>query len=293
MSITNDSGTISWRFVGPYVGLHLACLMAPIVGFSWIACSLAFVLYLMRMFFITGFYHRYFSHRTFKTSRIAQYIFAVLACTAAQRGPLWWSSHHRHHHVSTDTLDDPHSPQVGGLFHSHVGWFLLKKNIPTRPKYIKDFDLFPEIQWLEKNDLLPFVFLGVVLFIAGEILSMVSPDLNTSGPQLLVWGLCISTVVLYHVTYTINSLGHCWGSRSFSTNDTSRNNLLLALITLGEGWHNNHHRYPISTRQGFEWWQIDITYYGLKCLAWLNIIWDLKPVPLHLVSPNSRSLQLP
>lgn len=287
----NDSGTISWRLAGPYIGIHLACFTVAIVGFSWTACSVAFILYWIRMFCITGFYHRYFSHRTFKTSRVAQCIFAILACTAAQRGPLWWLSQHRHHHISTDTLDDPHSPQFGGFFKSHVGWFLLKENVPVRSKYIKDFESFPEIKWLEDNELLPVVVLGFILFISGEICRVFSSSLHTNGPQLLVWGLCISTVVLYHATYTINSLAHCWGSRTFSTNDNSRNNLLLALITLGEGWHNNHHRYPLSTRQGFKWWQIDLTYYGLKVLAWLNIIWDLKPVPQHLICSDSHKTQ--
>lgn len=287
MLIKNSYKAVSWSLVVPYVGLHLACLLAPVVGFSWFAISVAFLLYGFRMFCITGFYHRYFSHRTFKTSRFAQCVFAVLTCTAAQRGPLWWASQHRHHHACTDTSEDPHSPQFGGFFHSHVVWFTLKKNFPVKSEYIKDFEKFPEIKWLEENDLLPFVLLGVVLFFSGEMLRALSPGLNTSGPQLLVWGLCISTVALYHATYTINSLGHCWGSRPFATNDSSRNNLILALITLGEGWHNNHHRYPRSTRQGFRWWQIDITYYGLKLLAGLNIIWDLNPVPLHLVRSNS------
>lgn len=277
---TSESGddVLWWRFL-PYFGLHLLCLGVIWVGISPVAVVVAVALYLLRIFFVTAFYHRYFSHRAFKTSRPLQFIFACLSCTTAQRGPLWWASHHREHHAESDGPDDVHSPMHLGFWLSHMGWFMQRKNIPLKDELIKDWLRFPELRWIEKFDGLPFLALGAALFGLGELLATIAPTWGTNGWQLLVWGWGISTVAVYHGTYTINSLAHLWGSRRFETKDDSRNNFILALVTLGEGWHNNHHKFPGMARQGLKWWEVDITYYTLKLMSFTRLIWDLRPPP--------------
>jgi len=270
---------IDWARVLPFVGMHAACLAVFWVGVSPVAVGVALALYLLRMFAITGFYHRYFSHRSFKTSRVTQFGFAVLGAAAVQRGPIWWAAHHRHHHAHSDKAEDVHSPRQRGFLWSHMGWFLSRRHFAPDLGRVRDLLKFPELRWLDRFDILvPFV-LAVGLLALGSWLGHTWPALGTSGGQMLVWGFFVSTVACYHGTYTINSLCHVWGRRRYATNDDSRNNWLLALITLGEGWHNNHHRYPMSARQGFYWWEVDITYYLLRLLAAVGLIWDLKPVP--------------
>jgi len=269
-----------------YLSVHLACLGVVWVGWSWTAVWVAAGLYFVRMFAVTGFYHRYFSHRTFETSRLWQFCFAVLGNSSAQRGPLWWASHHRHHHQHADTEADVHSPSRHGFWWSHIGWLTDPANLYTRWEYVKDWAKFPELVWLDRFDKVVPILLGVALFGVGELLAYTSPHLKTSGAQLVIWGFFISTVVLFHGTCTINSLSHVFGWRRYDTPDTSRNNPVLALITLGEGWHNNHHHYAISTRQGFYWWEVDITYYLLVGLSWLGLVRNLRPVPEHIRSPQ-------
>jgi stearoyl-CoA desaturase (delta-9 desaturase) len=272
---------IDWLRVLPFIGLHLACLAVFAVGFSWFALAVALLLYALRMFAITGFYHRYFSHKAFKTSRPLQFVFAVVGAASVQRGPLWWAAHHRHHHRHADTEHDIHSPRHG-FWRSHMGWFLTPRSFATNHDAIKDLIRFPELRLLDRFDILVPILLAVLLFLGGGWLQQHAPGLGTNGPQLLVWGFFISTVVLFHITVTINSLAHRWGSRRFPTRDDSRNNWLLALLTFGEGWHNNHHHFPGSARQGFVWWEIDFTYYALRTLSVFDLVWDLKTVPTML-----------
>ena len=263
--------------------IHLGCLGLFWVGWSWTAVSIALFLYFTRMFAITAFLHRYFSHRTFKTTRFFQFIFAVIASSAMQRGALWWAAHHRKHHKESDTEMDVHSPHTKSFLWSHIGWITSRKNFLTDYTAIKDFARYPELVFLNRfNKLIPLL-LGVLLFVSGEWLSLNAPSLNTNGWQLIVWGWFISTTVLLHGTSTINSLSHLYGKKRFDTGDESRNNFWLSLITLGEGWHNNHHYYMHSARQGFYWWEIDITYYGLKIMSFIGIIHDLRPVPKHIL----------
>ena len=264
------------------VVFHLACLAVFYVGISVTAILLAVFLYLSRMFFITGFYHRYFSHRTYKASRLFQFVMAIAGCTAGQRGPLWWASHHRHHHMSADTELDPHSPRHG-FINSHMLWFLRKNNFYLKEERIKDWLKYPELRMLEHFDWLPFLLLAFACYGLGEFLYAFVPSLQTNGLQLLVWGFFISTVVLYHATYTINSLAHRYGKRRYETKDDSRNNFFLALLTLGEGWHNNHHRYPNATRQGFFWWELDISYFMIVLLSHLGLIHSIQAVPASVL----------
>jgi len=261
---------VDWVRVLPFLAMHGACLAVIWVGWSWAAVGVAAGLYVVRMFAITGFYHRYFSHRTFKTSRAAQLVFAVLGASSAQRGPLWWAAHHRKHHRHSDTDHDVHSPHAQGFWWSHMGWITAPANFPTDLEEVRDLARYPELRFLDRYDIVVPAVLAGSLFVLG-------------GWQMLIWGFFISTVVVFHCTCFINSLAHQFGSQRYDTGDHSRNSWLLALITFGEGWHNNHHKYPGSTRQGFFWWEIDLTYYGLKVLEALGVIRELRQPPKRLL----------
>jgi stearoyl-CoA desaturase (delta-9 desaturase) len=277
-----DSDRIDWLRTLPFIAVHLACFAVIWVGVSAFAVGVALALYALRMFAITGFYHRYFSHRAFRTSRPLQFAFALIGATSVQRGPLWWAAHHRNHHRFADSDRDPHSPLQLGFFRSHLGWFLTPRGFRTDWKVIRDLSSFAELRWLDRFDILMPVLLAVALYFWGSYLHRAHPELGTGGFQLVVWGFCISTVALFHATFMINSLAHRWGSRRFSTRDESRNNWLLALITFGEGWHNNHHRFPGAARQGLRWWECDLTFYLLSLLSVLGMIHDLKPYPASM-----------
>jgi len=282
-----DAQRVDWMRVLPFIGLHLGCLAVFWVGTSGFAVAIAVALYAIRMFAITGFYHRYFSHKAFRTSRPVQFLFGLVGASSVQRGPLWWAAHHRQHHRGSDTENDPHSPRHRGFWYSHMGWFLTRGAFHTDLDAVKDLAKFPELRLLDRFDVLVPVALAAALYALGALLESTAPGLGTSGPQLLVWGFFVSTVVLFHVTVTINSFAHRFGSRRFATRDDSRNNWFLALLTFGEGWHNNHHHYPGSARQGFRWWEYDMTYYGLRLLSALGLVWDLKPVPEAFRKPTA------
>jgi len=262
-----------------FFGIHLMCLGVIWVGFSWTAFTVAVLLYFIRMFAITGGYHRYFSHRSYKTSRVFQFILGVIGSSSAQKGPLWWASHHRHHHQYSDKPEDIHSAHMNGIWWSHVGWVLSTRFLEARLELIKDFLKYPEIIFLEKYNLVPPIALAVGLYFFGALCGHYAPGLHTTGMQMLIWGFFVSTTFLYHGTFLVNSFTHLVGKRRFKTDDESRNSLVIALVTMGEGWHNNHHRYPGSERQGFYWWEIDMSHYILKTLSWLGIVWDLRVPP--------------
>jgi len=241
------------------------------------------------MFAITAFYHRYFSHRTFRTHRVVQFAFALLGTSSAQRGPLWWAAHHREHHRHSDHEPDPHSPGWRGVLWSHTAWFLTEKGRATNWKTIPDWHRYPELVWLERNHLMGPILLIAMLFATGVMLATWAPSLGTGPGQLVIWGFGVSTVVLYHATFTINSVAHMVGSRRFHTGDDSRNNWFLALITLGEGWHNNHHYHPGTVRQGFFWWEFDPAYWALRAMSWVGLVWDLRPVPRQVYDAAARA----
>jgi stearoyl-CoA desaturase (delta-9 desaturase) len=245
-----------------YWGIHASCLLVFWVGAPAEAVALCAATYAIRVFGITGGYHRYFAHKTYKTSRVFQFVLAWIACSATQKGPLWWAGTHRRHHRYSDLPGDPHSPKEG-VYYSHQGWIFDKRWQGTPIEGIRDFAEFPELVWLNNNHWVPPLVLAVACYLIG-------------GFPGLLWGMAISTTLLWHGTYSINSLAHLWGTRRYETTDTSRNNPLLALLTFGEGWHNNHHYYMASVRQGFFWYEIDITYYILRALQALGVVWDLK-----------------
>ena len=257
--------------------VHVACFLVIWTGVSWSALIVCATLYLIRMFAITGGYHRYFSHRSYKTSRLCQFLLGLLGATSAQKGPIWWASHHRHHHRYSDTPEDIHSPRLHGIYYAHIGWVLSSEFIETRKKLVKDLLKFPELVWIDRLNILPPIALAVLVFFLGVWLEQLG--FNTNGFQMLVWGFFISTVLLYHGTFCINSFCHLWGRKRFNSGDDSKNSLLLALITLGEGWHNNHHRYPGSESQGMYWWEIDISHYVLKFFSLFGLVWDINKYP--------------
>ncbi len=245
----------------PFGLIHLGALGGLVVPFAgwWLAAS-----YAVRMFGITGGYHRYFSHRSFKLGRAAQFVLAVIAQSSGQKGVLWWAALHRDHHRHADEAADIHSPWRSGFWWSHAGWVLSNEHDHYDPRKIADFSKFPELRWLDRHHWVPTTLLAVATFAFG-------------GATGLVWGYLVPTVLLYHCTFAINSIAHLFGTRRFDTGDESRNNWWLALVTFGEGWHNNHHHSMASARQGYRWWEIDITYGVLKLLSWMRIARDLRP----------------
>jgi stearoyl-CoA desaturase (Delta-9 desaturase) len=274
---------VDWLRVVPFLLLHAACFAVIWVGFSWTALAVAIALYVLRAFALTAFYHRYFSHRAFATSRVLQFVFAAIGASAVQRGPLWWAAHHRHHHAHADSSEDVHSPRAHGFLWSHAGWFMARENFRTRWHLVEDFARYPELRFLDRFDLAVPALLAASLYFIGEALARHAPALGTNGAQLLVWGFFVSTVFLYHVTFMVNSVAHRFGRRRYATRDDSRNNVWVALLTLGEGWHNNHHHFPGAARHGFFWWELDLTYFGLRLLKTLGLVWDLRFAPAAIV----------
>ena len=285
----SEPDKVDWMRCIPFIVLHAGCFGVIWVGASPVAVWAAVAFYFLRMFAVTGIYHRYFSHKSYSTSRVGQFLLALWGATTVQRGALWWAYHHRHHHQHSDEPEDAHSPHVHGFWWSHIGWITSRRNFPTDYSKIKDLAKFPELVWLNRFDTaVPLVF-ALSMFGLGSLLAAYAPHLGTNGWQMLVWGFFISTTALFHGTACINSMAHLMGRRRFDTGDDSRNSFILAMITLGEGWHNNHHRYQSSTRNGFYWWEIDITYYGLKALSWTGFIWGLKPVPASIMEEAARA----
>jgi len=246
--------------------MHAACLLVFLVGVSWKAVAVCAALYWLRIFAITAGLHRLLAHASFKTSRWFQFALAWCATMSVQKAPLWWASIHRHHHANSDDPADAHSPVQDGFWHSHIGWVLCHKWDHTLWKLIPDLAKFPELRWLNRYYLVPGFAMGAACYAMG-------------GWQVFVWGFFVSTVLVYHSTFMINSLAHVLGSRRYETKDDSRNNLPMAIFTMGEGWHNNHHFAPASSRLGFYWWEIDLAYYVLRALGALGVVWDLKQPP--------------
>ncbi len=265
---------VNWKTSVPFIAFHVIAIAGTLVfGVTLKALVLCVTLYVVRIWFITAGYHRYFSHRSYRTSRWFQFVLAFGGGTAAQKGVLWWAGHHREHHRTSDTADDIHSP-LRGFWWSHVGWILCDKYSATPTRRIRDFDRYPELRFLNRHDWLPPWILGTACFLM-------------AGLPGLFCGFMLSTVLVWHNTFFVNSLAHVMGRRRYATEDTSRNSVLIAVTTLGEGWHNNHHHYQASARNGFFWWELDPTYYALKVLSWLRVVRDLK-VPGERVLMRDR-----
>lgn len=264
--------TTGWaRFIrAMFITFHLLPLLAIFTGVTWQVVVCCAVLYVVRFFGVTAGYHRYFSHKTYKTSRVFQFILAWLAEMSMQRGVLWWASHHRDHHAGSDTDRDIHSPVKRGFWHAHMTWLWAPEASSPRSR-VRDLSRYPELRFLDRYWLVP------------PLVTMIAVTVVFGWSGLLI-GFVLSTVLVWHATFSVNSFAHMFGSRRFDTADQSRNNWLIALITLGEGWHNNHHHYMNSVRQGFKWWEYDVTWYVLKVLSWVGVVWDLKNPPKHILS---------
>ena len=258
-----------------FVLIHIGCFAALWTGVTWRAVLLAIALYWVRLFAIGAGYHRYFAHRAFRTTRLFQFCLGFMAQTSAQKGILWWAAKHRLHHKYSDTVDDVHSPVQRGFFYSHVGWIFVPRNDATDYAVVRDLARYKELMWLDRQPYLPAALLALATWLIAGL------------PGLAI-GFCCSTVAVWHATFSINSLAHVVGRQRYVTGDQSRNNWLLAFLTMGEGWHNNHHAYQASVRQGFRWWEYDPTYYALRVLSWFGFVWDLHVPPKAVISGEHR-----
>jgi len=274
--MANELDRLRWRENLPFWLLHgIAGLLAVLAGWSLGALIWLIAGYAVRMFVITGFYHRYFSHRTYRTSRVFQFFMALSCHLTAQKGALWWAAHHRRHHKYSDKPEDIHSPRQRGFWWSHVFWILAKRHRETDVARIGDFAKYPELRFLDKWEIWVTVAFGGATYLAGYLI-------DGDGLTALAWGFFVPIMVTWHATFLVNSLAHVWGRQRYATGDDSRNNAAIAVLTFGEGWHNNHHHYQRSARQGFYWWEVDVTYYGLKLLELLRIVRDVEGVPRHI-----------
>lgn len=249
-----------------FILMHVACLAVFFTTVNVLALALCAACYLTQMVGITAGFHRYFAHRSYRTSRFFQFVLAWLGCSAGQRGPIWWAAQHRHHHRNSDTEDDVHSPVTRSLCWAHVGWVLSAETDRADSRTVRDLSRFPELCWLDRYHWVPPLVLALTVFALG----------SWSG---LVWGFFVASVLSYHATFLVNSVCHLWGGRRFPTPDASRNNMVVAVLTLGEGWHNNHHHYQSSANQGFRWWEIDLCYYLIRTLGWIGLVWDIRKPP--------------
>lgn len=273
-----------------FVLFHAACLLVLVTGVSAVALVVAACMYLVRGLGVTAGYHRYFAHKSFRTSRPFQFLLGFAGSLSTQGGLLWWVSHHRDHHRYTETEKDMHSPRMGGLWHAHMGWMMKPDCFQTTGANVKDLHKYPEIKWLQRHYVTIMFGQAVFLFGLGAALNFFWPQLGTSGLQMLVWGYFISTVALWHSTFMVNSVCHRWGRSPYDAHDDSTNNWLVAFLALGEGWHNNHHKFAGSARHGLEWWQFDITWLVLRTLEKLGVVHDLKvPRPAQLAAKKART----
>ena len=259
-----------------FLSFHLACLGAFFTGVSPVALAVGFAMYVTRAFGVTAGFHRLLAHGAFKTSRFMQFLLTLLGSLAVQGGPLWWVSHHRNHHRYTETPRDIHSPTQRGFWYSHMGWMMDKACFEGTASNVKELHQFPEIKALQRHYPWLLGAEALAIFGLGAWLGSAFPDLNTSGPQMLVWGFFVSTVALWHATFMVNSVCHIWGARPYDSGDSSTNNWIVATLTLGEGWHNNHHKYAYSARHGLRWWQLDVTWLTLRLFEMLGLVNDLR-----------------
>lgn len=256
----------------PFFGIHAAAVVGVfLVPFHPSLIAWAILGYCVRMWAVTAGYHRYFSHRSYETSRAFQFLLAILGTMAFQKGPLWWAAHHRWHHQHADTEVDIHSPTLKGLFWAHMGWILCDKYKKVDLGRVPDLTCYPELRWINKYALVPpFIVLAAIYFLA--------------GPAIFVWGGLVATLLSWHGLFIANSLCHLYGTKRFPTEDNGRNNAFFGVLLLGEGWHNNHHYYPGAARQGFVWWEFDPTYYAIKVLQFLGIVWNVREVPPRVMA---------
>ncbi|HZT26153.1 MAG TPA: fatty acid desaturase [Pseudolabrys sp.] len=275
MRATAEHSDIIYPSAIPFIVVHLVCFAALWTGVTWQALALCAALYWGRIFAIGAGYHRYFSHRAYSTGRVFQFILALASQSTFQKSVLWWAAKHRHHHLHSDTEQDVHSPRHTGFWYSHLGWIFARRHDTCDLVKVADFAKYPELMWLHRHERVPAYALAALCYVI-------------AGLPGLVVGFFWSTCLVFHATFCINSLAHVSGSKRYVTGDDSRNNWLLAIFTMGEGWHNNHHACQSSVRQGFRWWEYDPTFYLLKLLSFAGLIWDLKLPPAAVLRNEQR-----
>jgi stearoyl-CoA desaturase (delta-9 desaturase) len=283
---------LDYLTITQFVFLHAGCLLVVWTGISWTALVTCLGFYCLRIFAVSAGYHRYFAHRSYKTGRVFQFLLALFGSLSNQKGPLWWAAHHRYHHAHADREDDIHSPGQHGFWWAHCGWIFSMAYRRADERLVSTFMQYRELRLLDRFYLVPPLTAATLMFFFGFTLQRMKPELHTSGLQMLAWGFFISTVLVHHAIYSANSIGHLFGSRRFESSDQSRNNLFVALLTFGDGWHNNHHYYQRSARHGFYWWEVDLTLYILKALSYLRIVWDLQTPPPRIFAETASSKTL-
>jgi stearoyl-CoA desaturase (delta-9 desaturase) len=266
-----------WSVIIGMSAFHLACLGVFYTGVSTTALVVAFAMYTIRGVGVTAGFHRLLAHRSFKTSRPVQFILALAGTLAVEGGPLWWVAHHRHHHAATETEEDIHSPVTHGMWQAHMGWMMTPAAFNEKGNNCRDLHKFPEIKFLQRRYVLLILTQPVLLYALG---SWLGAEYNTSGLQLLVWGFFVSTVFTWHITFMVNSVCHRWGAQPYDSGDESTNNVFIGVLGFGEGWHNNHHKYPSSARHGLLWWQADFTWWLIRTLQVVGLVSEPK-IPLE------------
>lgn len=266
--------------LAPLLSVHLALFAIPFVEFGWLSVLLIVVATRFVGLGVTVGLHRYFSHRSFKTSRWFQFALGAAGCTALQKGPLWWAVHHRLHHRHSDQPADPHSPVVDGFWYGHMGWLFANDLMHPDESVVRDLTKYPEIVWLDRLWMVPGVLLAALCY-------------AIDGWSGVVFGFCASVVLIFQVTFAVNSIGHLWGPQRFDTGEGSRNNLVLGYLAMGDGWHNNHHRAPSSARHGFAWYEFDMSYQTIRLFAWLGLVWDVKQPPASVLAGNWPTIPEP
>jgi stearoyl-CoA desaturase (delta-9 desaturase) len=275
----------------PLVGVGAAIVLCWGWGFSWVDLGLLLGLYLPTAVGITVGFHRLFTHQSFRTNRVVQLVLSVLGSMAVEGPLLQWVAVHRRHHAHSDRPGDPHSPHLHGggihgllrgLWHSHVGW-LFAPDAPDLERYVRDLRRRPLLRvvsalfpvWVVLSLLIPAVLGG--LLTASWMGAL-------SG---LIWGGLVRIFLVHHVTWSVNSVCHLWGTRPYRSDDRSRNNIVVALLALGEGWHHTHHVFPASARHGLRWWEIDISFCIIRTLELFGLARDVK-VPSKRAQRQAR-----
>lgn len=291
-SLGTDTERLDYLAIAQFVFLHVGCLLVFWTGVSWVALAICLGFYCLRIFAVSAGYHRYFAHRSYKTGRVFQFLLALIGSLSNQKGPLWWAAHHRYHHAHSDRENDIHSPRQHGFWWAHCGWIFSMAYRRADERLVSTFTQYRELRLLDRFYLVPPLTAAALMFVIGFTLQRTNAELHTSGLQMLAWGFFISTLLVHHAIYSVNSLGHLFGSRRFESSDQSRNNVILALLTFGDGWHNNHHFYQRSARHGFYWWEVDPTLYILKALSYVGIVWDLHTPPQRILAKATSNRAL-
>ena len=265
-SVLPENQALNWQTTSALVILHIGAVGALFM-FNWPSVLVAFALYWIGVGFgISLGYHRLHTHRSYKVPRFLEYFFAVCGTITLEGGPIFWVATHRIHHQHSDHEGDPHTPRDGGWW-AHIGWLLFgeTKHSNTRlmSKYAPDLAKDPFYVWLNNYHWVPMIVLSVVLFAIG-------------GLPMFLWGICFRVTFGLHATWLVNSVTHMWGTRRFATRDDSRNNWWVALLTFGEGWHNNHHAHPTSARHGLAWYEVDFTWMTLQVLKFFGIAKNIR-----------------